>query len=119
MHICFIRVCLVALLGAAPFDLTAVLWANLNGGADLDAATHSNLDRFSLANVASRRSLLWVHAVSVAIKTAWTLYVLDRQSRWLYGRQARERTSVRVPCRECASQCVAMLLSIAYPITTC
>ena len=66
-------------LVSAVFDLSAVLWANIEGAQDIPNA--SDMDRFTIGHVAPTATALWVHFASVCLKTVLVLILLYRVRR--------------------------------------
>jgi hypothetical protein len=69
--------CLHFIAVTAVFDLSVVLWANISGTQTL-TQTSSDLDRFTMAHVAPQAGSLWVHFVSVVLKTIVVLVLMYR-----------------------------------------
>jgi hypothetical protein len=69
--------CLHLITVTAVFDLSAVLWANIAGTQALTQAS-SDLDRFTMAHVAPQAGALWVHFVSVLLKSGVALALMYR-----------------------------------------
>ncbi len=72
---------------SALFDLSAVLWANLAG--EQDIAQASDLDRFTMAHVEPKSTLLLVHLASVIVKTIAVFVLMYRMSLWVAAAQDR------------------------------
>ena len=68
--------CLQLLVCTAVFDLSAVLWANIVGTQVIPTA--SDMDRFTIGHVRAESGTLWVHFVSVMLKTAVALLLMYR-----------------------------------------
>jgi hypothetical protein len=86
LYIKLTRLCLHLLLCTAGFDLAAVLPANVAGGAALGPA--SDIARLTMAHVPDGSAALWVHFVSVLLKTGALLALTYR---------VRARRSARFP----------------------
>ena len=76
-----------AVLLSALFDLSVVLWANLEGTQQI--AQESDLDRFTMAHIAPKSPLLLVHLASVILKTAVLFVLMYRLSLWVADAQDR------------------------------
>ena len=79
----FARDGLLAFLLCLPFDLSAVLYANAAG-----SLSNAGADAFTVGRVAPGSRLLWLHALSMALKTGVVLAFLSRTSRWVAAAQA-------------------------------
>lgn len=80
LYVGFVRLGLLILLGTFVFDLSIVLWANAQGDGHLNQQTYTDLDVLSMGNVPARSPKLWVHLISVVIKTSVVLKAIDAVS---------------------------------------
>jgi hypothetical protein len=76
-----------AVLVSALFDLSVVLWANVEGTQVIPQ--ESDLDRFTMAHIAPKSPLLLLHLASVILKTGVVFLLMYRLSVWVAAAQDR------------------------------
>ncbi len=78
----------------ALFDLSVVLWANISGGVALGSDA-SDLEKLTVGHIEDGAPTLWIHFVSVILKTVVVLALLHRMSGWVAAKQ-RKATLARL-----------------------